>query len=260
MHITGFSASRNTLKIALSKGLIDKAAKSVSESMKNSEVVVISVPVGSFYSVFSEIAFSRENDSIVTDVGSTKANIIGDVKTILGGIPNWFVPGHPIAGSESSGIEFSNPDLYHNKRVVITPLNETSTEAIKVVSDFWKLQGAEVFAMSASKHDEIFASVSHLPRFLAFALLNTIAQEKNPQEFFDFSAGGFKDISRLAGSNPVLWRDIAIGNREALLLTIDQYSKNLHKIRESIFKGDSKSLIALLSRAKNTRDSFYISD
>jgi 3-phosphoshikimate 1-carboxyvinyltransferase len=172
---------------------------------------------------------------------------------VYGSVPGNFVPGHPIAGSEKHGGTAANPDLFRPHRVLLTPLDDTNENAIELVSELWTSLGAEVSRLTVAHHDSILAQTSHLPHLLAYALIDTLSAQGDSLEIFDYAAGGLRDFSRIAASDPTMWRDIFMSNREPLLAILDQYSHELAELRQVIDSGDSTELFERLRRSKTAR-------
>ena len=252
-HIVGFDRDRGALESAASLGVIDTAAESVSEAVKGAELVMIAVPVRSVGPVLHDVALAMQPDAVVTDVGSTKEEVVRLAREELRERFPRFVPGHPIAGRETSGVESALQDLFRGARIVLTPAPETAPDAIEMVRSAWEAVGGKVAIAQAAAHDRIFAAVSHLPHILSFALVSEIASRDNREELLGFAAGGFRDFTRIAGSSPQMWRDIALQNRDALLAEIDRYGARLAVFRELIERGEASGLERLMQEARTTR-------
>jgi prephenate dehydrogenase len=195
--------------------------------------------------------------AIVTDVGSTKQSVIADATASLGDAVSRFVPGHPIAGTECSGVEASFAELFQQRRVILTPTQETDEAATETVAELWRNAGAEVTQMSAVHHDHVLALTSHLPHVLAFALVDRLSQMQEHDEIFAYAAGGFRDFTRIASSDPVVWRDICLNNRSAVLDALQAYRDELDELAQALRNHDGAALEALFSRAKKARDDHY---
>jgi prephenate dehydrogenase len=252
-RIVGFDRDRAALEAAASLGAIDTAAESVSEAVQGADLVVIAVPVRSVGPVLHDVALAMNDETIVTDVGSTKAEVVKVAREELRERFGRFVPGHPIAGRETSGVESALADLFRGARVVLTPVPETAAEALDTVRSCWEAVGGRVAIADAADHDRIFAAVSHLPHILSFALVSEIASRDNAAEILGFAAGGFRDFTRIAASSPQMWRDIAMQNREALLAEIDRYGARLAVFRDLIERGEASGLERLMTEARATR-------
>ena len=252
-HIVGFDRDRGALETAASLGVIDTAAESASEAVKGADLVMIAVPVRSVGPVLHDVALAMQPDAVVTDVGSTKEEVMRVAREELRERFPRFVPGHPIAGRETSGVESALQDLFRGARVVLTPAPETAPDAIEVVRGAWEAIGGKVAIAEAAAHDRIFAAVSHLPHILSFALVSEIASRDNREELLGFAAGGFRDFTRIAASSPQMWRDIALQNREAILAEMDRYNARLAVFRELIERGEASGFERLMQEARATR-------
>ncbi len=244
------------LEKAKALGVIDHFETDISLAVKDCDMVVVAVPLGAMQSVFEQIAPVITNDMIITDVGSAKGSVVKAAQAAFKDIPATLVPGHPIAGTEKSGVEASFPELYENRRIIITPLETSSTTAISKVKSMWQACGADVIETTIEHHDEVLAATSHLPHMLAFSLVDTLAKMDAKNEIFDFAAGGFRDFTRIASSDPDMWRDICLANGDALVEMIKKFSDDLQKLSNAIEKNDSTYLKETFERAKKARDEF----
>ena len=251
--VVGVDRDVQALERGTALGVIDTAAESVSEATKDADLVVVAVPVRSIGSVLHDVALALEPHATVTDVGSTKSEVVQVAREELRALFPRFVPGHPIAGREASGVDAANAEMFKGARVVLTPTNETAPEAVDLVRACWEAAGGRVATLSAADHDHIFAAVSHLPHLLSFALVSELAARANSAELFGFAAGGFRDFTRIAASSPEMWRDIALQNREALLEELDRYGARLAVFRELVDKGDGPGLQRLMAEARASR-------
>ena len=220
-------------------------------------MVVVAVTLGATGEILKRIASSLKADAIVTDVGSAKACVVEAARQALGpSALSRFVPGHPLAGAEKSGVEASNAQLYRRHRVILTPLPEQSAAALASVVAMWEATGAEVLSMDATLHDQVLAATSHLPHVLAYAMVNCLLDLDTPVNVMDYAAGGFRDFTRIASSNPPMWRDIALNNAPALLAMIDQFETSLAQLRHALEARDAVALEQAFSRAKTARDDY----
>ena len=210
--------------------------------------------MGDTAAVLKNLAPHLKAGAIVTDAGSTKVNVIAAARAVLGDRFADFVPGHPIAGSEQSGPAAARADLYLGKKVVLTPGPDTRPAALAAVRAAWEAAGAQVETLEAGLHDRVFAAVSHLPHLAAFALVDELAKRADGDTFFRFAASGFRDFTRIAGSNPEMWRDIALANREAVLVELDAYVVALQALRNAVSGEDAEALLAIFSRAREARN------
>lgn len=244
------------LEKAKKLGVIDHFETDISLAVKGCDMVVVAVPLGAMQSVFEKIAPVITSDMIITDVGSAKESVVKAAQAAFTVIPETLVPGHPIAGTEKSGVEASFPELYENRRIIITPLETSSSNAISKVRGMWQACGADVIETTIKHHDEVLAATSHLPHMLAFSLVDTLAKMDAKSEIFDFAAGGFRDFTRIASSDPDMWRDICLANGDALVTMIKKFSDDLQLLSKAIENNDSTYLKEMFSRAKKARDEF----
>ncbi|MFV2056020.1 MAG: prephenate dehydrogenase [Thiohalomonadales bacterium] len=255
-EIVGCGLDGAQLQTAIELGVIDHFEMNVSEAIKNADVVVLAVPVGAMGSVFAQMKLGLTENMVITDVGSTKKHVISAAREVFGEVPAQFVPGHPIAGTEKTGVEASFAGLFHNRRIILTPLDITSRSAIETVRNMWQLTGAKVDIVSTEHHDHVLAATSHLPHILAFSLVDTLAKMNDKVKIFQFAAGGFRDFTRIASSDPKMWHDICVTNRDELLLVIQEFRNGLDQLTLAIEQEDSDSLLEIFSRAKHARDKF----
>jgi prephenate dehydrogenase len=236
--------------------VIDRYSHDIGEAVKGADMIFLAVPLGAMESTFDALKGNLADDAVITDGGSAKGSVVADCKAVYGEVLPNFVPGHPIAGTENSGVEASFAELYQNRRVILTPVEDTSPEATDKVEAMWRVCGAEVTRMSVEHHDEVLAATSHLPHMLAFSLVDSLARLKDNDEIFRYAAGGFRDFTRIASSNPVMWRDICISNKEALSKMMENYSAEMKELAETIRQGDGQHLLEIFERAKAARDRY----
>ncbi len=256
-HITGVGRSAENMQRALDQGVIDETATDMASALQNADVILLAMPVGQTERIMAQISPHLQADTLITDAGSTKQDVIAATRRHLNqkNLTN-FVPGHPIAGAEQSGVLAAKADLYNNKHVILTPLDETRPEATQAITNLWQACGATVSQMPAKEHDNVLAATSHLPHILAFALMNHLhtSTEKNPENLLRFAGSGFRDFTRIASSSPEMWRDICIANRHALISQMDAYQKELEVLREILEKEDEGKLEEAFSQAREVRD------
>lgn len=255
-EIVGCGRNEGALRRAVEIGVIDRYTLDIAQAVRGADMIVIAVPVGSMGEVFRTIVPVLDNQAVITDVGSTKGSVVEAALNACGTVPINFVPGHPIAGTERSGVEASFAELYQRRRVILTPLPETNPEAVAKVHAMWQAAGAEVESMAVQHHDEILAATSHLPHILAFGLVDSLARMEDTREIFRYAAGGFRDFTRIASSDPQMWTDICLANRTALLQMLGHFAEDLAGINEAIDKGDGEHLLKVFRRAKAARDRF----
>ncbi|MBP1148561.1 MULTISPECIES: prephenate dehydrogenase [Methylocaldum] len=255
-EIVGVDADTDNLRNALECGVIDVGYSDTSQGAASADLVMIATPVGTFDAIFSALKPVWSTRAVVTDAGSTKCNVIESAERVFGEIPDNFVPGHPIAGAERSGVDASTADLYQGKRVILTPLNNTSPLAIKRVERFWRAIGAKVSEMEPAHHDEVLAATSHLPHVLAFTLTYMLGKKDEQQEIFQYAAGGFRDFTRIASSDPKMWLDICLANRRQIVSLIHQFREELSVAAGLISRGAEDELYSLFSEARSARQRF----
>ncbi len=254
--VVGHDRDPRALERAIALGVIDTAAESAADAAKDADLVFIAVPVRQLGGVLRDVAPVVRADSVVTDAGSTKAEVVRIARASLRERFARFVPGHPIAGRESSGVDAAIPELFRGARIVLTPAAETAADAQDLVRACWEAAGGRIATAAPEAHDQVFAAVSHLPHLLAFALVSEIASRENSHDLFGFAAGGFRDFTRIAGSSPEMWRDIALQNKEALLAEVDCFAARLAVFRALIDKGDGPALERLMREARGARSAW----
>ena len=260
-------------------GVIDQYSLDMDEALVAADIVVLGTPTLTCNELIEEVLPRLDSRTVITDVASVKGSLVrayqnareellsgADKVRVRGEIAAGtdhravapFVPGHPIAGSERSGVAASQADLFADHRVILTPLANSDPEALILIRDMWDSTGAEVVEMGVTEHDAILAATSHLPHVLAYALVDVLARSELSEDIFRFAAGGFRDYTRIASSDPVMWRDIALANRDALLKSIDAFSEHLAGLREAVANGDGDAMHRSFSAAKTARDAFTI--
>ncbi|AIA76284.1 3-phosphoshikimate 1-carboxyvinyltransferase [Halomonas campaniensis] len=258
-HISACDSNASEIALGIDLGLIDHGGSQLAELLDDVSMVILAVPVLAMESVMATLAGSLHRASknvVITDVGSTKATIRDCAVRAFGEVPPSVVLGHPIAGSEKSGVAAADPALYINHKVILTPEPNVDAGALARVEALWCATGADVLQMSVERHDQVLARTSHLPHLLAFSLVDTLARQDERLEIFRYAAGGFRDFTRIAGSDPVMWRDIFIANRDAVLSSLDDFEAGLARLRKAVEGGDSDALIATFDRASHARHYF----
>ncbi len=254
-HVVGCGRNQLNLQKGIDLGAIDSYTASIAEAASSADVVVIATPLGAMKQVFEQIVDIVAEHTVITDTGSAKGSVIKVAQTVLGDKISQFVPGHPIAGAEKSGVEAGLADLYQNRRVIITPLKSTDPEAVAKIESMWQACGASIEYLGVEHHDKVLAATSHLPHMLAYGLVNYLSSLNDHDEIFKYAAGGFRDFTRIASSDPVMWRDVCISNGEALLTLIEGYKNELDQVSVAIRDGDQDRLLELFGKAKSERDS-----
>ena len=252
--ITGYGRNVDELEKAVRLGVIDDFGHSIKETVENSDLIVLAVPMSAFESVFTEMSDVVSDRTLITDVGSAKVSVIDAAGRVFGRLPAGLVPGHPIAGTEKSGVEASFDSLFENRRVILTPTENSSDDAVNQVQAMWKIVGAEVVLMTAEHHDQVLAATSHLPHVLAFSLVETLGKMHESSEIFRYAAGGFRDFTRIASSDPTMWRDICMNNKVAILSVLKKYERHLKVLEMAIESQDEKAIKDIFVRAKTARD------
>lgn len=252
-RVIGLGRNPANLERALELGVIDEACADPA-AVTGADLVLLAMPVGQMAAVMGSIASHLRAGTVVTDGGSTKQDVVALAYREFKGCAAQFVPGHPIAGAEHSGVAAARADLYQKRKVVLTPLPENSERSIRRVRAAWRLCGARLFRMQPAEHDRVFAAVSHLPHLLSYALVDQVARHPNGKALFEYAAGGFRDFTRIASSHPEMWRDICIANRRALLQELDGYQRELTEVKQLLQKGDAAGLEKIFARARAARN------
>jgi len=255
-EIVGCGRGRANLDEAVKLGVIDHYSHDISEAVRDADVVFLAAPLGAMRGAFDAMRATLPGHALITDGGSAKGSVVTDCREAAPELLRRFVPGHPIAGTENNGVAASFAELYQNRRVILTPLPENDSVAVARVRALWEACGAEVTEMSVEHHDEVLAATSHLPHMLAFGLVDMLARLKENDEIFRYAAGGFRDFTRIASSNPVMWRDICIANREALSPMLAAFAEEMTALADSIASADSDELLNIFERAKAARDRY----
>lgn len=255
-RIIGCGRGRTNLERGIELGVIDSHTHDVSEAVREADMVFVAVPLGAMRGVFEKMCGHLRPDAVVTDGGSAKGSVIADFRAVCPEHAARFVPGHPIAGTEHNGVEASYAELYRNRRVILTPEPDTADEALARVTGMWQACGAEVVEMDVQRHDRVLAATSHLPHMLAFGLVDALARMDEHDDIFRFAAGGFRDFTRIASSNPVMWRDICIANSEALSRMMVRFADEMKDLAAAIERADAEHLLTIFERAKAARDAY----
>lgn len=252
----GREADLANLQTAKELGVIDTYFLDIAQAVINADCIVIAAPVGAIDSILTLLKPYWHDKAIYTDVGSTKGNVLVAAAQVFGFIPENLVPAHPIAGAEQSGVTAAVDDLFVNKRVIITPDQTTKTEALSSIQLFWEGLGAQVAIMDAAHHDAILAATSHLPHIVAFALVDMLGHKDEQSEIFKYAAGGFRDFTRIASSDPTMWRDICTANKNEIIPLIQQLKAELDKIQQFLDGNDNQLLFETFTYAGKARQRF----
>jgi len=254
VEIVGIGRGEANLRKAVELGVIDRYSLDPVSGVEGADLVFLATPVCSIIDMVARIAPALAPGCVVTDGGSVKGEIVAPCEKLL---PQgtFFVGGHPIAGTEKSGVEASFAALYQGKRCILTPTAQTDGDALRKVTQMWELAGSEVVCMDVEKHDRVVAAISHLPHMVAYSLVNAVGgYDRFSENILKYSAGGFRDFTRIASSDPAMWRDIALMNREAVLEMMDVFSEYFAGLRNLVEKGDGHGLEAFFARSKQNRD------
>jgi prephenate dehydrogenase len=252
-RITGAGRSRDTLELALRLGVIDRMGSGPAQSVEDADLVVLASPVGTFAQIVREIGPHLKKGAVLTDVGSVKGALIKTIEDAVSPGAH-YVPAHPIAGREKSGVAESTETLFTGKRCILTPTARTDKKALEAVRLLWSAAGAEVTVMDADLHDKIFAAVSHLPHVAAFAMMSAVGElNTGTEDYLQFSGAGFRDFSRIAASSPEMWKDICLMNRDNLIPMIDRYLQSLNQFKRDIAAADEPRLEKHLKTSSDAR-------
>lgn len=252
-EIVGFGRGSQTVQKAKQLGIIQRIGVDIAAEVSTADLVLLAIPVGQIPALLAHIAPHLGANTLITDAGSTKSDVVRDAYAQLGGKVGQFVPAHPIAGAEQSGVVAARSDLFVGKKVVLTPLPENTPEVVARVKAAWQACGANIHLLSHTEHDQVFAAVSHLPHLLSFALMHDLAQRENRELLLSFAASGFRDFTRIAASSPEMWRDICMANRESLLLELQSYIAELTQMHAALDKQDSTQLEQMFHTARELR-------
>lgn len=256
-RVIGVGRSLDNLQRALDLGVVDATSQDVASAVRGADLVLLATPVGQMAGLLEAMAPVLAPHAIVTDAGSTKGNVVDVFRRCLPNHLHRCVPAHPIAGSELSGAAAAQYGLYENRDVVLTPLEESDADAVDVVAELWQACGARLHRMRPDEHDSVFATVSHLPHLLAFSYVDTIAAKADGERCLDFASTGFRDFTRIAGSSPEMWRDIALANREALLAELERFRAGLDGLIDEVGRGDGEALAERFRRARAVRTAWH---
>jgi prephenate dehydrogenase len=252
-RVVGYSKSPSTTERARQLGVIDVEAPSALLAVSGADIVLVAVPVSATEATFKAIKHLVTPQMLVMDVGSTKRDVVDAARRALREQVGSFVPAHPIAGKEVAGVDHADPDLYSGKQIILTPIERTHATQVQQAIDVWSALGCSVLKMTPESHDAAFAAVSHLPHLIAFALMNSIAGQGQGKDFLALAGPGFRDFTRIAASDPQMWRDVLISNREELLTQSKHFQRNLQALELMISNGNAEALEELIAQASDTR-------
>jgi prephenate dehydrogenase len=257
-RVIGYSKSPSTTELAKRLGVIDVAAESALLAVSGSDIVLVAVPVAATEVTFNTVRHGIKDEMLVMDVGSTKRDVVDTARRVLRDRIGNFVPAHPIAGSEQAGVAHADASLYNNRQVILTPLPQTQPELLRKATDVWTAIGAQVLRMTPENHDAAFAAVSHLPHLLAFAYFSAIANQPAGRDFLSLAGPGFRDFTRIAASDPAIWRDILLANREEVLKQSQRFRFALEALEHVMLAGNAQALEDLVRNASEARAAWQI--
>jgi prephenate dehydrogenase len=252
-EVVGFGRSLGVLNQAQELGVIDRVGINVGQEVRDADLILLATPVAQMADILARIEPYLGPETVITDGGSTKSDVVAAAYAKLGAKVGQFVPAHPIAGAENSGPTAARADLYGERKVVLTPLPENPVLNVAKVRSAWEWCGAQIYELTPGEHDQVFAAVSHLPHLLSFALVHDLAVRDNSELFFTFAASGFRDFTRIAASHPEMWRDICLANRSALLGELDRYTAQLADLRDALEANDGARLEQTFAVARTAR-------
>ncbi|WP_375162926.1 bifunctional prephenate dehydrogenase/3-phosphoshikimate 1-carboxyvinyltransferase [Pseudomonas sp. LS44] len=255
-EVVGVDLDAESRRLAVELGVVDRCETDLAAACRGADVIQLAVPILAMEKLLVALAQLDLGKAVLTDVGSAKGNVVRAAQAAFAGLPARFVPGHPIAGSEQSGVEAAQSGLFRRHKVILTPLQGTDPDALALIDRLWRELGADVEHMQVEHHDQVLAATSHLPHLLAFTLVDSLAKRGENLEIFRYAAGGFRDFTRIAGSDPVMWHDIFLANREAVLHTLDTFRDDLDALRQAVDAGDGHQLLGVFTRARVAREHF----
>lgn len=255
--IIAYDRNEEALQKAYELGVADEIYTDPIKAAENADVIILATPITAMGKIVKEIIPYLKEDAVMSDVGSTKGSVLESIKAEIGYLPERFVPAHPIAGTEKHGVENSFDSLFDNRRTLVIPHLENSHDAVRTIHEMWKAAGSETEEMGVKHHDQVLAATSHIPHLLAYATVDTLANLDDRAEIFRFAAGGFRDFTRISASDPDLWADICLQNRESILEVLVAYQKNIDRLRHALEAGEREEMRTVFARAKHARDNFY---
>ena len=255
-EVVGSSRRPENLQRAVELGVIDRFDVDAARAAADADMVVVAVPLGAVQAVLERIRDAVRADAVVTDVGSAKGSVVAAAQAVLGPRFARFVPAHPIAGTEHSGVDASVERLFERRRVIVTPTAETDADAIERVSRMWTMVGSEVIEMDVARHDRILAATSHLPHMLAYTLVDVLGGMRERTEIFRYAAGGLRDFTRIASSDPQMWQDICLANRDSMVEALERFGAGLDRLTDAVRRGDGEHVRSVFARARSIREEY----
>ena len=255
-EIVGSSRHAANLERAVALGVIDRFDADAARAVVGADMVVVAVPLGATRAVFERVRDALDEGAVISDVGSAKGSVVAAARAVLGPRLAQFVPAHPVAGTEHSGVDSSVEGLFEHRRVILTPIPETDADALDRVSAMWRSVGSVVLEMDVAHHDRILAATSHLPHMLAYTLVDMLGRMEERSEIFGCSAGGLRDFTRVASSDPRMWHDICVANRGPMVDALARFGAELDRLTEAVRCGDGEYVRSIFTRAKGIRDEY----
>nr|WP_286010336.1 bifunctional prephenate dehydrogenase/3-phosphoshikimate 1-carboxyvinyltransferase [Serpens gallinarum] len=255
-EVVGVDRNVESCRLAVELGVVDRCEEDLATACRGADVIQLAVPILALEKVLAQLATFDLGHAVLTDVGSAKGNVLRAAREAFGGVPVRFVPGHPIAGSERSGVTAADGRLFRRHKVILTPPDGVDSEALLLIERLWRALGADVEQMDVEHHDQVLAATSHLPHMLAYTLVDSLAKRHENLEIFRYAAGGFRDFTRIAGSDPLMWHDIFLANRDAVLQVLDDFRDDLDALRAAVVAGDGHHLLGVFTRARVAREHF----
>jgi 3-phosphoshikimate 1-carboxyvinyltransferase len=255
-EVVGVDRNVESCRLAVELGVVDRCEEDLATACRGADVIQLAVPILALEKVLAQLATFDLGHAVLTDVGSAKGNVLRAAREAFGGVPVRFVPGHPIAGSERSGVTAADGWLFRRHKVILTPPDGVDSEALLLIERLWRALGADVEQMDVEHHDQVLAATSHLPHMLAYTLVDSLAKRHENLEIFRYAAGGFRDFTRIAGSDPLMWHDIFLANRDAVLQVLDDFRDDLDALRAAVVAGDGHHLLGVFTRARVAREHF----
>ncbi len=257
-EVIAYDKSEEALEKALALGVADRIETEATKAAEEADIIILATPITVMAEIMAEILPIIKEDAVISDVGSTKGSVIREVERVVGRLPARFVPAHPIAGTEKHGVENSFATLFYDRRTLIIPHIGNNHEAVTRIHNMWQAAGSITEEMGVKHHDQVLAATSHIPHLLAYSTVDTLANLDDRAEIFRFAAGGFRDFTRISASDPNLWADICLQNRESILQVLVAYQNKLDLLKGALEEEDRDTLYEVFSRAKHARDNFYV--
>ena len=257
-EISAYGREQDSENLARAKALnvVDSYSFDLAEAVSNADCIIIATPVGAMPEIFQRLKPCWSNDALYMDAGSTKGNVVAALQEVFDAVPSNFIPAHPIAGAENSGVEAALENLFQNRRLILTPTEQANPHFLQLAQNFWQAMGSDVSLMAVEQHDAVLAATSHLPHILAFSLVNLLGKKDETVDIFKYAAGGFKDFTRIASSDPTMWLDICMANKKQIVPLINELCVELQDLNKMLEKNDTEQLYGTFTYARNARQRF----